>query len=102
MTEAQLQKAVMDLVRWLGLLAFHSTDSRRDSCAGWPDLVICGQGGVIYRELKAERGRLRPEQLDWLSRLTQGGADAGIWRPSDLQPDGGRIKAELVALTRAA
>jgi hypothetical protein len=97
-SERDFQRAVIDLIRWLGLLSFHSTDSRRDTSAGFPDLVISGQGGVLYRELKSERGRLRPEQLDWLSRLTQGGADAAIWRPSDMTS--GRIKEELTAITK--
>lgn len=98
MSEAELQKAILELTRWLGLLAFHSGDSRRDSCAGFPDLVISGSRGVIWREIKTEKGRLRPEQMDWISRLTQGGADVAIWRPSDLQPEGGRIRAELEAI----
>jgi hypothetical protein len=87
----------VELIKWLGLLYFHDGDSRRNR-AGLPDLIVCGSGGVIFRELKTETGKLRPEQLDWLARLTQGGADAGIWRPSDLEPNGGRIKAELVAI----
>lgn len=95
-SEAQLQRAVLDLTKWLGLLAFHSTDSRRDSCAGFPDLVLSGSRGVLYRELKTETGKLRPEQLDWLARLTQGGADAAIWRPADLAS--GRVKSELEAI----
>jgi hypothetical protein len=99
MTEADLLRAVTDLARWLGLRYFHDNDSRRNR-AGFPDLVVAGQGGFIFRELKAEKGRLRPEQLDWISRLDQGGADVGIWRPSDLQPNGGRIKEELIAITK--
>jgi hypothetical protein len=51
------------------------------------------------RELKSREGRLRPEQSDWISRLRQGGADVDVWRPADLLPGGGRIKAELIALT---
>jgi hypothetical protein len=54
---------------------------------------------VAFRELKSSSGRLRPEQSDWISRLRQGGADVDVWRPADLLPGGGRIKAELIALT---
>ena len=100
MTEADLQRAVLDLTKWLGLLAFHSTDSRRDSCAGFPDLVISGQAGHIFRELKTAEGRLRPEQADWIARLTQGGADAAVWRPVDLAS--GRVQRELTAITGSA
>jgi hypothetical protein len=96
-SERDFQRAVIDLIRWLGLHYFHDNDSRRNR-AGFPDLVVAGQGGFIFRELKSETGRLRPEQLDWLSRLTQGGADAAIWRPSDMAS--GRIKEELTAITK--
>jgi hypothetical protein len=92
MRERDLQSAVIDLCRWLGLAYFHDHDSRRNR-AGFPDLVVCGSSGHLFRELKTEAGRLRPEQLDWLSRLTQGGADAAIWRPTDLAS--GRVKSEL-------
>ena len=95
MTERDLQRAVIDLCRWLGLAYFHDNDSRRNR-AGFPDLVVCGSAGFLFRELKTETGRLRPEQLDWLSRLEQGGADAAIWRPSDLAS--GRVKGELEAI----
>lgn len=97
MNEAALQSAVLDLTRWLGLLAFHSGDSRRDSCAGFPDLLIAGQRGHIIRELKSEKGRIRPEQADWISRLELGGADVAVWRPADLHS--GRVQRELTALT---
>ena len=95
MSEADLQRAVIDLCKWLGLAYFHDHDSRRNR-AGFPDLVVCGTGGFLFRELKSATGRLRPEQLDWLARLEQGGADAAIWRPADLES--GRIKDELVAI----
>jgi hypothetical protein len=98
MSEAQLMRAIRELAKWLGLLAFHSTDSRRDSCAGFPDLVIAGRGGVIYREAKTDRGRLRPEQMDWISILQLGGADVAVWRPCDLTS--GVIEKELKQLTK--
>jgi hypothetical protein len=98
MSEDDLLRSCIDLCKWLGLLYFHDNDSRRNR-AGYPDLTIVGQAGHMFRELKAERGRLRPEQSDWIARLRQGGADVDVWRPADLRPDGGRIKAELIALT---
>lgn len=95
MLEADLQRACIDLCRWLGLAYFHDHDSRRNR-AGFPDLVVCGSKGFLFRELKSETGRLRPEQMDWLSRLNLGGADAAIWRPADLTS--GRIQTELQAI----
>jgi hypothetical protein len=97
--ESEFQTQVTDLCRWLGLLWFHDNDSRRNE-AGLPDLIIVGQHGLLFRELKTAKGRVTPEQADWLSRLKQAGADADVWRPADLVPAGGRIKSELVALVR--
>jgi len=84
MTEAQLQDAVMGLADVLGLRAFHSTDSRRDTAAGFPDLVIVGRR-VLFVELKRQDGRVRPEQRAWLEALTAAeGVTAVVWRPLDL------------------
>jgi hypothetical protein len=97
MTEADLLRAVTDLARWLGLRYFHDNDSRRNR-AGWPDLAIAGRGGLILRELKSATGRLRPEQMDWISILELGGADVAVWRPVDLSS--GVIEKELKQLTK--
>ena len=66
---------------------------------GWPDLVIkapAGRRGVIFRELKKQRGRVTPGQQEWLDALTADGMDAGVYRPSDLLS--GRVARELAAL----
>ncbi len=91
MTEAELLSTVRDACKWAGLLTFHAFDSRRSE-AGFPDVVICGPHGVLFRELKAERGRLSPDQREWLDKLRQAGADAAVWRP-DAWP--GRVLDEL-------
>ncbi len=94
MTERQLLDAVRDACRWAGLLTYHTHHSRRSE-PGFPDLVVVGPHGVIFRELKADRGRLSPDQRRWLDRLTQAGADAAVWRP-DAWP--GRVLTELVGI----
>lgn len=83
LTERVFQTRVVELARWHRLRVFHSGDSRRDLCAGFPDLVFVGPGGVLFAELKAEKGRVRPEQTAWLSAIRQAGARAALWRPSD-------------------
>lgn len=92
-TEAELQSWVLELSKVLGLLVFHSGDSRRDSCAGFPDLVIVGSKGVLYRELKRMGPRPTLDQQRWLSRLALARQDAGVWRPVDWFTD--RIATEL-------
>ncbi len=94
MPEADLQEAVRRLCAGLGLLHFHVLNSK--GCTpGWPDSVIVGRK-VIYRELKAEAGRLTKEQEDVGHRLKQAGANWRIWRPSDLLS--GQIARELTEL----
>lgn len=81
MSEADWQSRITDYCDRLGLKWFHSGDSRRDSCAGFPDLVIVGKAVVIV-ELKRETGKVSSEQIDWLRSLRAAGAEVHIWRPS--------------------
>lgn len=84
MTEQQLQDAIIAAAQRRNWLVYHTHDSRR-SQKGFPDLVLvhAGQKRVLYRELKTQRGTLRPDQKTWLAHLTAAGADASIWRPLD-------------------
>lgn len=81
-TEKNFQQAVIDLARLHGCRVYHTHDSRRSE-KGWPDLVIVGPRGVLFRELKADRGRVKPEQWEWIEALKLAGQDAGVWRPAD-------------------
>lgn len=94
MSESDLDRKVQQIARGLGLLVYHTFDSRR-SAPGWPDLTIVGRS-VLYRELKRENGRLTTAQRAWLAALGDAGQDAGVWRPSDLLS--GRVARELAAL----
>lgn len=83
MSERQLQDLVVQTAKYLGYLVYHTYDSRR-SAPGFPDLVLAHPaGGLLWRELKAEKGRLTPEQEQWLATLSASGQDAGVWRPAD-------------------
>lgn len=95
MTEAALQDAVASLVRLHGLLAYHTYDSRR-SGPGFPDLVIVGTGGHLFRELKTRTGKLTEAQRKWGDHLQAAGANWAVWRPEDLAS--GRIQTELKAI----
>ena len=70
---------------------FHPVNVKR-SVAGFPDLTILGDNGLMFRELKVETGRVSDEQQEWLDKFTRAGIDAAVWRPSDW-PD--RITNEL-------
>jgi hypothetical protein len=88
MSEVTLQARVLAAARVLGWHAYHTHDSRR-SQPGFPDLVLVheGQERVLWRELKRQQGRVRPEQAAWIRILTGAGEDAAIWRPVDLLND---------------
>ena len=82
MSEAQWQQRITDTCDLLGLKWHHETDSRR-SRKGFPDLVIAGPGGLIFAELKSQKGKVRAEQEEWIGALLTSGARAYIWRPQD-------------------
>lgn len=92
-TEARLQQTVHQLCSCLRLLHYHTHDSRRSN-AGWPDLAIIRADELLLRELKSERGAVRPEQRTWLDALAQvRRVSVGVWRPADWLD--GRIEQEL-------
>lgn len=82
LTEAVFQRRIRTLCTLLGVRVYHTHDSRR-SDPGFPDLVILGPAGVVFAELKTNRGRVRPEQREWLDDLTRAGLAAYLWRPAD-------------------
>ena len=114
MTEDDLLRTVLEMARLFGLMTAHFRPAQvrdKDGAQRWVtavqgdgkgflDLTIVGPGGVMFRELKSEKGQLSPDQRKWISKLTEGDADAGVWRPADLRS--GRIERELRALRKPA
>ncbi len=97
MREGELQDLVVAAARSMGLLCYHTYDSRRSE-PGFPDLVIVGSRNILFRELKSATGRLSPTQVYWLGALELTGADVEVWRPADWPV---RITRELSALGRS-
>jgi hypothetical protein len=82
-----------ELVRWV-----HARDSRYlHGTKGFPDFLITGRGGVLFRECKPRRSsQLFPSQTAWRYLLKAAGADYGIWTQEDL--DDGTIEREVDAI----
>ena len=99
MSEAELERAVRDLLKLYRLHGVHAHDSRKSAGPGYPDWTICGVGGLIFRELKSETGQLSPEQRRWRNVLQAAGADWAVWRPADLRD--GTIARQLRAVAGA-
>lgn len=98
--ERAFQTAVIELAERLRYRVAHFHDSRREvrprvfvgdkRAAGWPDLVMTRANRLILAELKSEKGRVRPEQQEWLHALRNttagltGLLEVYIWRPSQM------------------
>lgn len=104
MTEDDLLQAVLDLCRLYHLRTLHIRPARTDrgwrtpvagDGAGYPDLTIVGTR-VLFRELKADRGRIGPDQTAWITALREADQDAAVWRPGQWLD--GTIRAELEAI----
>ena len=95
MTERELQEHVRQLCAGLGLFHYH-TRSSKGSAPGWPDSVIIGRGGILFRELKTEHGTVSPEQRHVGDLLTRAGGNFAVWRPRHLVD--GTISRELTSL----
>ncbi len=84
MTEDELQRVIIDAAVTHGWQVFHDNDSRQNR-AGFPDLVLCKPPRVLIIELKSAKGRIRPEQQEWLTALEQCDTiSTGLVRPADL------------------
>jgi hypothetical protein len=69
-------------------------NQRAAASNGFPDVMIVGPGGVLYREVKTYASpNLEPGQMIWKYRLKAAGQDWAIWTSRDL--DSGRVDAEL-------
>lgn len=111
--EAAFQAQVEQLARYYGWRVFHAPDNiprrtasgrivKQDVEPGFPDLVLVRGPELIFAELKTEKGRVSPEQQEWIAALTVIGeevyrhtrhlddsawdlpcVDVYLWRPSD-------------------
>lgn len=104
MSEAQFQAQVIQIARMNGWRVFHPAKMQaRDGTwrtalsgdRGWPDLVLAHrERGLIVAELKAEKGKLSPDQLAWLQNLAPW-AECYVWRPVDLETIAKRLGTKV-------
>ena len=82
-TEAQHQAAIVELASLAEWLVYYVPDSRK--CPrGFPDLVLVRPPLVLFIECKTDKGKLRPEQREWLEALYRcDTVQARVWRPRD-------------------
>jgi hypothetical protein len=108
-TEQELLDQTIQLAKLQGWTVTHFRPARTrnghrtavQGHVGFVDFVAARKGRVLFRELKADKGKLTAEQLDWARQLTGNPRwcetrDApveyrlrllyDVWRPADWQP----------------
>ena len=87
---------VAELGKWL---IYHTYDSRR-SQPGFPDLVLCKDGRVIFAELKSQKGPIRKAQQEWLDNLQMNNSvEVYLWRPADIDGIHGLLLDKKTVIT---
>ena len=87
--EAEFACQVIALAKLHGWRVMHQRPARTlhgwrtavQGDAGFPDVVLLRDGVLIVAELKADDGRLTPEQAAWLDAFRLAGIGGGVWRP---------------------
>jgi len=80
-TEKELQSAIIEQMKWMGWLIYHTFNSRR-SQPGFPDLVAVKGTRLMFVEFKTEKGKLHDAQIEWLNRLANANSEVYLVRPS--------------------
>lgn len=96
-TEKQFLDQVRDLAKiyqWRFYHPFLSKWSER----GWPDVTLLRGRRLILAELKTDKrsSKISQAQAQWLWALRKVlGIEVYIWRPRDMEPNGGKIEEIL-------
>jgi hypothetical protein len=101
-SEAAFQQQILNLATLYNWSSYHTHDSRR-SQPGFPDLVLVRDGDLIFAELKTAKGKVRPEQAQWLALLENvEGVEVYLWRTDDWDAIQARLSRGRHRLERAA
>lgn len=98
LTEADYLAEVYSLCEKAPCLYHHCGVSYR--CAGhrgFPDLIIIGYRGVLFREVKTVNDRPTPDQTAMMWLLKAAGMDAEVWTESDLAS--GKVAREIAGIS---
>jgi hypothetical protein len=81
--DAQLFRGPKSVAHALGWHTYHTLRSK-GSRSGYPDRT-CVRERILFAELKREKTKPTPDQVEWLDRLSRAGGECYLWRPSDLE-----------------
>lgn len=69
LTEASIQRGLIEALQWEGFSVYHTRFSL-GSDEGFPDILAVDLAGrQVAIECKGPRGRVSPEQRDWIERF---------------------------------
>lgn len=94
MSEAEFTSAVIQAAQAFGWIVAHFRPAKTEKGwrtavqgdgKGYPDLTLVHPKWrrVVIAELKAEKGKVAPEQHRWLEAFAEAGIETHVWRPSD-------------------
>jgi hypothetical protein len=76
--ETEFKKWIVKVARERGWKVNHVWKTRNErgvwitTCApGWPDLTLVRAGRIVFIEVKSRRGRVEPDQDEWLDELAK-------------------------------
>jgi hypothetical protein len=108
MKESELQSVVIDLLNAFNWRFTHFRPAMRQSGrwstpisghAGYPDITATKNGAILFIELKSEKGRIRPDQHEWLNDLSiNPHIEAYVLRPGDIDALTRRLSGDIGAL----
>lgn len=83
MTESQIQKQAIELLKLSGYLVFRLNSGRarnniRLCPPGTPDLLAVKEGRVLWIEMKKPGGKLRWEQVEMIANLLNKGQEVAV------------------------
>jgi len=86
MTEAQIQREIVKLLRTIGFAVWETSQGyRKDrggtrNTPGVTDLIIIGHNRVLFVEVKDAKGKLRPSQQVFRDECVANGIPWALWR----------------------
>jgi hypothetical protein len=91
-TGAQFEAAVIELAQVYQWRVAHFRPAKTEKGwrtpvsadgKGFPDLLLLRADRQLVVELKTGRGKLTPEQVDWIEAFAAAGVETRLWRPED-------------------
>jgi len=84
-TEKQFEAQVKEVAKIRQVDAYYHPFLSKWSPKGYPDITIVKVPRLIFAELKSEKGKISPEQAEWLELLRQcKTVEAYLWRVNEV------------------